>query len=194
MTVVILAGGKSTRMGRDKLELPLGGKTMLAAAAERYGALFDRVVLSLGGGAERSIPGTETVRDIYRDCGPLGGLHAALKTCGEDVFLTAADMPYSDPRAALLLAELCGDADACVLTDAQGRPEPLFGFYRARVLSAAEAVLDGGRRSMRALLGAVNVKYAAPEQLGTLWSEKLTANINEPSDYEKLCLELNGQR
>ena len=180
VTVVILAGGKSTRMGRDKLALPVGGGTMLTSAAERYGALFGRVVLSVGDGAERNVPGTETVRDLYPGCGPMAGLHAALKKWGEDVFLTAADMPYSDPRAAISIAEMCGGADACVLTDSVGRPEPLFAFYRARVLPAAEALLSGGRHSMRALLDAVNVKYVTPGQLGGLWSEKLIINVNEP--------------
>lgn len=194
MTVVILAGGKSTRMGRDKLALPVSGGTLLTRAAERYGAVFDRVVLSVGDGGERDVPGAETVRDIYPGCGPLAGLHAALTAMGCDVFLTAADMPYSDPGAALRLAELCGGADACVLTDATGRPEPLFAFYRAGVLPAAEALLAVGRHSMRALLDSVKVKYVSPQQLGGLWSEKLTVNINEPSDYEKLCLELDGQR
>ena len=186
MTAVILAGGKSRRMGRDKLALELDGETLLARAVRRFGEAFDRVVVSVG---EKDAHGVsaECVKDIYAGCGPMAGLHAALKHCGEDVFLTAADMPFAEPGEAKLIAELCGDADACMMTDENGRLEPLFSFYRVSALPAAEKALREGRRSMRELFAELRIKTVGPKELGEAWSGMMLVNVNDPSDYEKIC-------
>ena len=139
MTVVILAGGQSIRMGRDKLALSVAGETMLQRALRRYEAVFPRVLVSVAGPEKFPELGEKRVFDRFPGAGPLAGLHAGLMAAGEDVFLTGGDMPFSSPEKALLLASLCGEAEACVLTDPDGRWEPLFGFYRVSVLPKAEA-------------------------------------------------------
>ena len=92
--------------------------------------------------------------------------------------------------AALLLASLCGDADACVLTDSAGRWEPLFGYYRPSVLPRAAALLASGRRSMGALLASVSLREVSLAELGEAPDSLLARNVNVPEDYEKLRLEL----
>ena len=190
MTVVILAGGQSRRMGRDKLRLTLGGVTLLQRAIRRWGEVFPRVLVSVAGPERFPELGNMRVFDVYPGAGPLAGLHAGLLAAGEEVFLTGADMPFSSPEKALLLASLCGEAEACVLTDETGRWEPLFGFYRPSVLPRAEALLVSGRRSMGALLGAVRLREASLSELGEGPDSLLTRNMNVPEDYEKLRLEL----
>ena len=190
MTVVILAGGQSRRMGRDKLRLTLEGETLLQRAVRRYGEVFPRVLVSVAGPEKFPDLGDRRVFDVFPGAGPLAGLHAGLLRAGEEVFLTGADMPFSSPEKALLLASLCGEADACVLTDGEGRWEPLFGCYRPSVLPRAEALLTEGRRSMGALLGSVRLRQVRPEELGEGPDSLLTRNVNVPEDYEKLRLEL----
>ena len=190
MTVVILAGGQSRRMGRDKLQLTLAGETLLARAVRRYGEVFPRVLVSVAGPEKFPELGGKRVFDLWPGAGPLAGLHAGLLASSGDVFLTAADMPFSSPEKALVLASLCGEADACVLTDDSGRWEPLFGFYRLSVLPRAEALLSSGKRSMGALLASVKLREVRPAELGEGPDSLLLRNVNVPEDYEKLRLEL----
>ena len=190
MTVVILAGGQSRRMGRDKLLLTLEGETLLRRALRRYGEVFPRVLVSVAGPEKLPELGGMRVFDRFPGAGPLAGLHAALSAAGEDVFLTAADMPFSSPEKALRMISLCAGAEACVLTDGEGRWEPLFGFYRASLLPRAEALLKEGRRSMGALLASAKLREVGPEELGEGPDSRLAWNLNLPEDYEKLRLEL----
>lgn len=190
MTAVILAGGQSRRMGRDKLQLTVSGEKLLDRAIRRYGEVFPRVLVSVAGPERYPELGGRRVFDAFPGAGPLAGLHAGLLAAGGDVFLTGADMPFSSPEKALLLASLCGDAEACVLTDGEGRWEPLFGFYRVSLLPKAEALLRGGRRSMSALLAAASLREVTLAELGERADSPLLRNVNDPADYEKLRLEL----
>ncbi len=82
LTAVILAGGKSSRMGRDKLCLDFGGLSLLESAVRRFGAYFDKVVVSVGDLSKYPDIKAEKVEDIYKESGPMSGLHAAMKKYG----------------------------------------------------------------------------------------------------------------
>ena len=126
---VILAGGKSSRMGRDKASLTLGHETFLQRiAAELDACGFQEKYVSLGSGSrygmheeenstgtgektEIHIPvGWTAVRDRYRDCGPLGGIHAALSACrAEWALFISCDTPlYRRELAELLISKVPG--------------------------------------------------------------------------------------
>ncbi len=189
-TAVILAGGQSRRMGRDKLRLTLSGEALLARAVRRFSAEFPTVRVSTGGPERYPELGDARIYDRYPGAGPLAGLQAALREPGGDVFLVGGDMPLASPEAAKKLISLCGEADACVVTDAEGRWEPLFGFYRQRCLGEAEALLANGDNRMAGLLRRLNLREVTLAELGE--SEDLLRNLNNPADYEKLRLELGG--
>lgn len=192
MTAVILAGGKSRRMGRDKLLLPLEGERLLDRAVRRYGEFFSRVLVSVSGPERYPELGEARVFDLYPGAGPLAGLHAGLLAAGEDVFLTGADMPFSSPEKALQLISLCAGKEAGVLTDADGRWEPLFGFYRRSLLPRAVALLAQGQRRMASLLAGADLREVRLGELGEGADSRLLLNVNNPEDYEKLRLELDG--
>ena len=183
---VVLAGGKSRRMGRDKLELEFGGQTLLESVISRFKEEFDDVYLSLTD--IKKYPDTEARRfeDILPGAGPLSGLHAALKLVPEDgVFLVAADLPYACPKTAKRLVELCENKEACIIRLPDGKLEPLFGFYRKSLLPRCEeAIKSGDYRLSEIILGA-DTLFVAPHELGALWDERLILNINHPEDYEK---------
>lgn len=187
-TAVILAGGHSRRMQRDKMALPFGNASLLAGAVARFSERFDTVYLSVA--EEGKYPELQVKRlvDIYKGCGPLGGLHAALLSAQEEgVFLVAADLPYSDPAVALRLMTLCGDQDAAITADSSGRFEPLFGYYRKTMLPQVEEALRTGNNKVTALLRQVRLRIVEPAELGPLWHDKLLLNVNYPEDYERLC-------
>ena len=141
---VILAGGKSSRMGRDKASLTLGHKTFLQRiAAELDACGFQEKYVSLGSGSrygmheeenstgtgektEIHIPGGWTVlRDRYRDCGPLGGIHAALSACrAEWALFVSCDTPlYRRELAELLISKVPGLSEVSGTSEIPGTSE-----------------------------------------------------------------------
>lgn len=175
---LILAGGRSSRMGSDKAVLPLNGETLLARAVRfwRDIPVLDGVIVSTG--AENHFPslpeGAVGVPDLYPGCGPLAGLHAAFAlTDAELLYVSAVDMPFL--RSGALLPEPKGDASIYVN---QGRPEPLFGVYRRSCLPAIEAALEGSERKMRALLSRIDTEYVPlPAAL-----QRTVSNLNTRED------------
>lgn len=181
-TIAVMAGGRSSRMGEDKLMLTLGGETLLDRAVREYSSRFDTVLLSVAD-AGKYDTAAEPVEDIYPGCGPLGGLHAVLlRTEDEGVFIAAADMPFATAEAAEKLIALCGDAEACVPLDADGRPEPLFAYYKKCLAGRAEENLRQGRRAMRSLLAQARVRTVPAAELGV---PRLLENLNTPEEYRR---------
>jgi molybdopterin-guanine dinucleotide biosynthesis protein A len=160
VTVQIMLGGQSTRMGRDKALVELDGETLLVRALAKWRD-FGPLQLSVGG-AERTAlawSGVPAVVDVYPRRGPLGGLHAGLAVCRTELLLlVAVDSPFVTQTLAEGLLNSLGGADACVYT-LNGRPQPLFGLYRTRCLPTAQALLAAGENKMRLLLEQVDTVY-----------------------------------
>ena len=189
-TAVILAGGSSRRMGRDKPELLFNGKTFLQAAVDRFSEAFDEVYVSVADEKKYSSVKAKRVVDIYPGCGPMAGLHAALLACrGEGVFLVAADLPFSNPEAAKKMISLCQDHDICIMMDSCGRYEPLFAYYRKTLLPDIERLLKSGRYKMTELFANARMRIADKSELGQAWRDVMLVNINYPDDYNRL---ING--
>jgi molybdopterin-guanine dinucleotide biosynthesis protein A len=186
-TIVILAGGRSRRMGRDKLALEFRGETLLRAAAARFSPQFDRVYLSLADEDRYPEVAAERVRDLYPGQGPMAGLHAGLSRTPDDaVFLLAADLPLATPEAAAKIISLTGAFDACAVRSGDGKLEPLFACYKKSLLPELDRSLAAGDRKMSALLLRVRARLLSPAELGGAWRGDLLANINRPEDYARL--------
>ena len=156
LTVQIMLGGPSKRMGTDKALVTLGGKTLLDRAVETWNDYGAGVQLSVGAPERKALApaGTMAVADIYPDRGPLTGLHAGLRACTTRwMLLVGVNFPFLTPAQADTLVDAIGDADACVYT-MDGVPQPLFGVYRKRCMSFAETMmLNGEDYDTLALLG-----------------------------------------
>lgn len=188
MTVaVILTGGLSRRMGRDKGSLELEGQTFLERLVERYRPCFDGVWVSVDRPGRFPLSGAGEVCDLRPGHqGPLAGLEAAfVETGAERIFLTAVDLPFGEPALARRLLEEMGDGDACVIRRRDGGLEPLFAAYRSTCLPAAAACLDQGRRSMRALLDRVDWRPLEESALEGFDLERMLFNVNRPEDFRR---------
>ncbi|MFN2451664.1 MAG: molybdenum cofactor guanylyltransferase [Candidatus Dormibacteria bacterium] len=179
----VLCGGASRRMGRDKAGLKLDGVTLLQRAVDRLRAAGAAPVLVVSRLGELSAPGAATVADSALDCGPLGGLVAALRSAPWELCaVVAVDMPdLSAPLLRLLVDRWSGE-DAVVPTGPRG-PEPLHAVYAASALPAAEAALESRDHSLRGLLAALrvgNVDVAA--ELGPSLAASFALNLNRPPD------------
>ena len=183
---VILAGGRSRRMGRDKRALPFGNETLLLRAVRLYSGCFDRVYLSVSGDEKHIDADVDRIEDIFRGCGPLAGLHAALlKTNAEGIFLLAADLPFANPEAARFIAQQGRGRDACIIKTDDGHCEPLFGYYARSILPRVQEALAAGVYAMTTLYRDADVRFIDAAELGDLWHENMLLNINSPEDYER---------
>lgn len=178
VTVQIMLGGLSTRMGQDKAMVKLGGKTLLERAIARWQGYGAGIQLSVGA-AERAVlapEGVPAVADIYLERGPLGGLQAGLQACETPLLLlVAVDCPFLDHEQADRLLDAVGEAGACVYT-LDSRPQPLFGLYHRCCRTAAEALILQGNNRMSSLLERSNAVYVPAEDAD------LFRNLNTPED------------
>lgn len=166
---VIMAGGDSRRMGRDKASLVLGEQTLMQRVAEIMQVVFPQVVVSVR--TPRADIALPQVCDVFSDLGPLAGLCAGLDYASQDgvpwIFAVATDMPFLRPALIEQLANYRSGVDAVVpLVD--GHPQPLAAFYSIDALPAVRALATGeGKRSLRAALERLQVAYVHAADLIT---------------------------
>lgn len=187
---VILTGGKSSRMGRDKCTLELEGQTFLQRLVERYRPCMSRLFVSVDRPGRFDTAGAEEICDLRAgNQGPLAGLEAALAQTRENlIFLTAVDLPFGDPALTERLMELRGSADICCIRRAGGQLEPLFALYSADCLPAVSACLDEGRRSLHSLMQRVDTRLVNEEELVGFDLNRILMNVNRPEDFERARL------
>lgn len=183
---VILAGGMSRRMGRDKANLPFGEETMLSHLVQTYRPHFDCIAVSLNTAGRFDTYGAIEVVDRRPGEGPMAGLEAAFLHTGADIiFLTGTDLPLGDPALALYLLEQMGSHDACLIQSERGL-EPLFAVYSSRCLTAIQATLDAGRRSMFHMLQQIDALILPAEGLSQFRVDRILTNVNDPQEYERI--------
>jgi molybdenum cofactor guanylyltransferase len=192
VTGVVLAGGKSRRMGRDKLPLMVGGKPLLDRVCFALASQCDEILVAGGyapAGA-RQVPDLRPGRQ-----GPLAGIETGLLAARHRaVFVAAGDMPFlTGDLVGYLLGLLSGDVQA-VVPDLGGRVHPLCAAYGREVRSAVSAALDRGTRSVRELLEALpGVRYVRQEELWRFGNpDLLLTNVNSPEDLDRAREALDG--
>lgn len=182
-SAVILAGGKSSRMGSCKAELPWGGKTLVEHQVNKKSALgISDIMVS---GYSRPVTGTRFVPDIYPEKGPLGGIHACLCAANKAAcFVISVDAPLFSPDEMKLLikAHLAGDSPITVAKHL-GTLEPLIGVYDSSLSDAAEEILQGANTSVKHLLDQIG--FAVCE----FSDENSVRNCNTPDEYNELYTE-----
>ena len=183
---VILAGGMSRRMGRDKAALPFGEETMLSHLVNTYRSHFDMIAVSLNEAGRFDTAGALEVVDRHPGDGPMAGLEAAFLDTGADViFLTGTDLPLGDPELAKHLLNRLGDHDVCLICSDKG-PEPLFAVYSSACLPAIQQALAEGRRSMYSMLTQVRTLEIPASELPQFDVQRVLTNVNDPQEYAKV--------
>ncbi len=187
-TGLILAGGESRRMGRDKLPLKVGATPLLDRVYVVLSSRCEEVLVAGGGNpvpaGARRIPDLRPGRQ-----GPLAGIEAGLRVANRRaVFVAAGDMPFlTGGLAAYLLGLLQPGVSAAVPVTGEGS-HPLCAAYDAReVLPMISAALDRGARSVRALLeGLPGVRYVEEGELRRFGDpDLLLLNVNSPQDLAR---------
>lgn len=185
VTAFVLAGGKSTRMGKDKAFLELKGQPLLANALELARAVA-REVRVVGDAAKFGEFGT-VVEDIYPDCGPLGGIHAALRSSATELnLMIGVDLPLLEVRLLRYLAQTAQHSGAVVTVPrVAGHYEPLCAVYRKGFAAFAEDALATGRNKIDALFAEVSVRTVDDQELTKHhFSLEMFRNVNTPEDWK----------
>jgi len=200
--VIVLAGGKSKRMGADKALIEWQGKPLLWQIVERFQRAGFSVIVA-GGPYERAqrlkgLP-APVVADLpaHEGFGPLAGIEAGLLSIKTQppvpcpvshvplIGVVACDLPFADPNLLSWLAGQIGDADAVVpIVDSE--PQPLHAVYARSCLPHLVAQLESQDKSVKSFLRRLKVVWVSEEE----WQKVadpicLKAHLNEPEDLKR---------
>jgi molybdopterin-guanine dinucleotide biosynthesis protein A len=191
-TAIILAGGRSRRMGVDKTMLPISNKLMVETICEQLRGSFSQILISTNESEKLAFLGLEIVPDKIPGQGPLMGIASALEaSANERNFVVACDIPYIDLRCVRRMLAEADRADIVVpkhkskskgskaREDTEGNYEPLFAIYRKSALEPINEVLSSGQRKISDVFGRCKVKYTE------LPLPEWFANLNTTDEYEE---------
>lgn len=186
---VVLAGGRSSRMGREKAALPIDGEPLLARVVGRVREALGEVLVVGPESLAVLVPGVRVVPDCEPGIGPLGGLATALSVVETSrIFLVACDMPFLAPPLAHAMAQLAVEpppVDALLLRGPRGL-EYLHAIYATSCLPAVERVLVSEDRSMRGLVAALRVREVPADWAAAFDPRGLsTFNANTPETWKQ---------
>jgi molybdenum cofactor guanylyltransferase len=185
VSVFVLTGGRSSRMGRDKALLPLGRQNLLQHMLDTASAVVPGPVIV--GGREKYAQYGEVVEDVIPGCGPLSGIHAALSATPSDLnLILSVDMPLmtTDFLRWLLQVASAGN-ELAIVPEADGRSQPLCAVYRPAACGVIEHSLKTGVYKVDRLFAVLATRIVpASEWLAAGFSPDIFRNVNTPEDYE----------
>lgn len=192
LTVAVLAGGKSSRMGTDKAFVRMLGRPLIEVVLEPLLGLGAETLIITNQPAPYRYLGLPLFPDVLPDMGALGGLYSALYHSSQPHTLcVACDMPFVVPALLEYVLSLRADADAVVprlRADATGavEAEPFRAVYaRAACLGPIRAALDGGRRRVITWFPDVRVRFVEAAEIDRFDPRHLSFfNVNTPEDLE----------
>ena len=181
----ILAGGKSSRMGRDKALLDFNGQPLISHIAQILAPIFDETIVVTSNPKIAEAANLPAVADTFPNRGPLAGIHAALSHYQAPTFVIACDMPHLNADFIRYLIQDFDGAARVPLSD--DGFEPLHAIYAATSRPTFEHYLriEGKMPPLRRVLEEIGADWVAPEIARGFDSElKMFDNWNTPADVE----------
>ena len=184
---VILAGGKSRRMGGSpKALLPFGGRPLIQHIAETLVSILPDCLVVTNSPEVYGFLGLPMVGDVYPEGGSLGGIYSGLRAVsGDAAFCAACDMPFLSSGLIRYLAGRAGEADV-VIPEAAGELQTLHAVYAGTCLGPMERRLSVGRLKITGFFDEVRV-LRVPEEVVARFEDPALAfmNLNTPDDLER---------
>lgn len=183
---VILAGGKSRRMGVDKAFLEVGREEMIRRVAEELKRVFPEVVICGGDEETGKHLGLKVLPDLIKGGGPLSGIHAALHGASyRKCLVVACDMPFINSALASFMIEQAEGYDVAVPRHGV-HLQPLFAVYSKSCIPAIEQSFMVSRYKIIDFYPRVRVNYVSEEKLRELADIDIAFfNVNTPVDLER---------
>ena len=188
-TGILLAGGKSSRMNRNKAFLELGGRPLVERSLAVLQTVFTEVLISSNKPELFARYDVPVIKDEILGRGPLEGLYQGLKVATYDeAFFVACDMPFLEAELIRLLAKWIPEYDI-VVPRLQSGPHPLHAFYHRRCLPAIKRNLEAGRLKVSDFCQACSVRYVEETELQAFDNlSKVFCNVNTPEDWSVAIL------
>jgi molybdopterin-guanine dinucleotide biosynthesis protein A len=187
VTGVILAGGKSRRMGEDKRYLVVGEQTLLERGLGVIRSIFQEVLIVIAQDSPPLDVDAKVVRDLLPDCGSLGGLYTGLMQATTPwIFVVACDMPFLDQAVVDQFTSRRATADI-VMAKLDARLHPMHALYGKRCLPALEQMIQARQFKIQEIVSqsSLRVQYVTEAELLTIDpSWRSFQNVNTPSDLE----------
>ena len=193
VTGILLAGGKSSRMGKDKALIKYGNETFMSNSLKKLHKLFDEVIVVADNIEKYNIENAKIIQDIYPKMGPMGGIHAALKAAKNDwIFVIPCDMPMWQPFLVEEILKYRLDYDI-VVPLINDHMEPLFALYKKTCIPGLEECLNKNIIKVLELYPLVKTNYLELEKVYNEVDQcdKNFFNINTPEDLYNM-VKING--
>ena len=186
LTVAILAGGRSSRMGTDKSFVQVLGRPLIEDILAQAGSVGDETLIVTNRPDDYAYLGVPLFTDVLPGKGALGGLYSALHSASRrHVLCIACDMPFVVRPLLDYLIQLMPTADAIVPRLA-GEAEPFRAIYRRDCLAPIRAALDAGQMRVISFFAEVRVRFVDDAEIDRFDPHHLSFfNVNTPDDLEQ---------
>jgi molybdopterin-guanine dinucleotide biosynthesis protein A len=189
MTSIILAGGKSSRLGRSKALQAIGGKSLIQWVVDRLATLSTEIIVVTAHG--KAIPCSspiriKTVADTYPSKSPLVGIYSGLiaSACPRAI-VVGCDMPFLNIGLLDYMSQICSSFDV-VVPQIKDKLEPLCSVYSKSCLAPMQGLLEQNERRISELFSMVKVRYIEEDEISSFDPEHLSFfNINSQADLDR---------
>ena len=190
LTGIVLAGGLSSRMGRDKALLPWGDSDLLHTVLDRLEPVCSELIVISNITRTISYPKVRQTADFYPQCGPLAGIQAGLLAAkNEYSFFVACDMPFLNTNAVAFMADSVEGYDA-VVPFVGGYFHPLHAIYHRICLRWIEPMLTAGDYRVLNFYPKIRLRRVTAAELRPFDPElKTLDNINTPAEFSASRME-----
>lgn len=187
MTGVILAGGRSTRMGRNKAFLEAGGERLIDRQVRLFRSLFPEVIIVTASPLDYLDQPAAIATDIFPGRGALGGIYTGLfHASDEQAFFAACDMPFLNPDFLAYMVDQAAGRDIVVPAPPDGL-QPLHAIYSRRCLPVIQGLLEKERLKITGFYPGFATLLIPPETLRRFDpAGRMFLNINTPADLRHL--------
>ncbi|MBQ4463123.1 MAG: molybdenum cofactor guanylyltransferase [Eubacterium sp.] len=186
LSVGVLAGGKSSRMGRDKVFLKIGEKTFIEHICEEL-SCFGELLISCRDPEKFSALGYATVTDERDGFGPLEGIRQLIRHAAcDDIFICAVDMPFISKELVEFLWKKKDPGSDCISVVCRENPEPMCAIYNKRVLPVIESMVEQGKGRVSDLFEKISMQTVRLSDGG--FKESVVSNLNTYDEYMSTVL------
>ena len=187
---IVLAGGKSSRLGHDKVFKTVGDRLLLELVVNSVAPLSQEIILVAASKnalvQSAKYPGLRAVTDVFPGKGPLGGIYTGLLASTSFYNLVvASDMPFLNPALLRYMTKVSADFDI-VVTRVGDLVEPLHAVYAKSCLESIEHLLKHNELSIHRLFPTVRIRYVEADEIERFDPDHLSFfNVNTQGDLQK---------
>jgi len=187
ITGIILAGGKSSRMGFDKCFIEQKGISLIQRTINEISALTNEIIISANS-EKYSQFGHQTISDLHINIGPIGGINETLQKSSTDInIVSPCDMPFLKVELFEYLLSFC-NMHTAIVPVFNDKVEPLTGIYSKKILPFIKNQITNKDYKILNLLKSANALFVPITKKQSFYSKIMFENINSKEDLKKLSL------